>query len=571
MGTNDRGGSPGFVRLLRNDALETTLVFPEFSGNRLYQTLGNLKTNPLAGLCFPDFDTGDVLYASCTTEVVVGKAAAALLPRSNLAIKAKIIKARFVRQGLAFRGTSGEQSPYNPPIRYLSSEHRQADAQVSNDQVVYAKLLQKDILTPTIARLRFSVTDPEAAGRWDPGQYVALAFEDELSAGYSHMRDDDPKSLNDDYVRTFTVSSAMGQDLPDDEFEITMRNVGVVTGFLFRSQVRAGLELPLKGFGGNFKVSQPPGKIVAFVAGGVGITPLLASLPQLDMDRMRLFWTVNIHDIGLVTDTLRRNPSMHSSTTVFVSGIKDHSDTQSRSHLSELKRSRASLVTRRMAASDIQADSVSKWYVCTGKALRQSILSWLSGKEVTAPSGGKFFLLNNESMSDLTTRADSPLATLTVNFGNGPMSTLRALKNWPHWPTAKRFCTSSSSLKLHTVRVLPEHFLLYVSKQYMLADVISAILILIHLVPTSVAAPVAVPAPTAQPSSSFPNVADRSLPLEAREPAKIKAQEATKAKPKPGTPTDYSHVDLEGMIGDLVIPQEIKTNSSSTATATTTA
>ena len=382
MGTNDRGGSPGFVRLLRNDALETTLVFPEFSGNRLYQTLGNLKTNPLAGLLFPDFDTGDVLYATCTTEVVVGKAAAALLPRSNLVVKAKLIKARFVRQGLAFRGTPGEQSPYNPPVRYLSSEHRQADVQVGKDQVVYANLLQKDILTPTIARLRFSVTDPKAAGRWDPGQYVALAFEDELSAGYSHMRDDDPKSLNDDYVRTFTVSSAMGQDLPDDEFEITMRNVGVVTGFLFRQQARAGLELPLKGFGGSFKISQPPGKIVAFVAGGVGITPLLPSLPQLDIDRIRLFWTVNIRDIGLVTDTFRRNPLMDSSTTLFVSGIKDHTDTQSRSRLSELERSRASLVTRRMVASDVRADLASKWYVCTGKALRQSILSWLPGKEV---------------------------------------------------------------------------------------------------------------------------------------------------------------------------------------------
>ena len=382
MGTNDRGGSPGFVRLLRNDASETTLVFPEFSGNRLYQTLGNLKTNPLTGLLFPDFDTGDVLYATCTTEIVVGKAAAALLPRSNLAVKAKVIKARYVRQGLAFRGTSGEPSPYNPPVRYLSSEHRQADAQAIQDRVVYANLLQKDILTPTIARLRFGVTDPEAAGRWDPGQYVALAFEDELSAGYSHMRDDDPKSLNDDYVRTFTVSSAMGQGLPDDEFEITMRNVGVVSGFLFRHQVRAGLEVPLKGFGGNFKISQPPSEIVAFIAGGVGITPLLASLPQLDIDRMRLFWTVNIQDIGLVTDTFRRNPSMDSSTTLFVSGITNHTDTQSRSSLGELERSRASLVTRRMATSDVQTDLVSKWYVCTGKALRQSILSWLSGRQV---------------------------------------------------------------------------------------------------------------------------------------------------------------------------------------------
>lgn len=98
----------------------------------------------------------------------------------------------------------------------------------------------------------------------------------------------------------------------------------------------------------------------------------------------------------------------------------------------------------------------------------------------------------------------------------------------------------------------------------------TAVLLLIHLVPTSIAAPVAVPAPTARPSSSFPDVVDRNLPLEAREPSKAKVH-ASKAKPKPGTPTDYAHVDLQGMIGDLVIPQEIKSNSSSTATATKTA
>ena len=253
MDTNYRGGSPGFVRVLTNNASGTVLVYPEFSGNRLYQTLGNLKTNPLAGFVFPDMDNGDVLYVTCTTEIVVGKAAAALLPRSNLAVKATVRKAYFVRQGLNFRGQPGEPSPYNPPVRYLTIEHRQADVQAGSDKIVYAKMLRKDLLTPSIAKIRFSISDPEAAGRWNPGQYVALAFEDELSAGYSHMRDDDPKSLNDDYVRTFTVSSTAGQGLRYDEFEITMRNVGVVTNFLFRQNVRAGLEIPLKGFVSTYR------------------------------------------------------------------------------------------------------------------------------------------------------------------------------------------------------------------------------------------------------------------------------------------------------------------------------
>ena len=384
MGTNYRGGPPGFVRVFCNDDSTTTLVWPEYSGNRLYQTLGNLKTTPWAGLVFPDFGTGDVLYLTCTTEIVVGKDAAALLPRSNLLVKAKVDEARFVRQGLSFRGQPGERSPYNPPVRLLASERHQPDAQASNDRVVYAKIVKKDILTPTIARLRFSVSDPEAVGRWNPGQYVALAFEDELSAGYSHMRDDDPKSLNDDYVRTFTVSSSMGQDLPDDEFEITMRNVGEVTRFLFRQQVRSGLEVPLKGFGGAFNIKQVPTEMVPFVAGGIGITPILAYLPHLDLSRARLFWTINVQDIGLVVDTFKRHSALAPSTTLYISGIKDHINMEAKAAMAELERSQASMVTRRMEASDIQGvqNLASTWYICTSTALRKSLLTWLSGKHV---------------------------------------------------------------------------------------------------------------------------------------------------------------------------------------------
>jgi len=75
-----------------------------------------------------------------------------LLPRSNLLVKAKIDAARFVRQGLSFRGQSCERSPYNPPVRLLASERQQYGVQTSNKNVAYAKLIGKEVLTPTIAR-----------------------------------------------------------------------------------------------------------------------------------------------------------------------------------------------------------------------------------------------------------------------------------------------------------------------------------------------------------------------------------------------------------------------------------
>ena len=55
-----RGGLPSFVRV----ESASRLVFPDYSGNRMFNTLGNLGLNPRAGLLFPDFTTGDGLQLS---------------------------------------------------------------------------------------------------------------------------------------------------------------------------------------------------------------------------------------------------------------------------------------------------------------------------------------------------------------------------------------------------------------------------------------------------------------------------------------------------------------------------
>ena len=61
-----RGGKPGFVRV-GNDG---TLTIPDFVGNFLFNTLGNLLLNPRAGVVIADFGTGDMLFLSGTTEIV---------------------------------------------------------------------------------------------------------------------------------------------------------------------------------------------------------------------------------------------------------------------------------------------------------------------------------------------------------------------------------------------------------------------------------------------------------------------------------------------------------------------
>ena len=52
-----RGGLPGFVRVLNDHRL----VWPDYAGNTMFQTLGNISVNPQAGLLFIDFERGGTL------------------------------------------------------------------------------------------------------------------------------------------------------------------------------------------------------------------------------------------------------------------------------------------------------------------------------------------------------------------------------------------------------------------------------------------------------------------------------------------------------------------------------
>ena len=64
-----RGGRPGFVRLQARPDGGTRLSFPDFRGNNLFNTLGNLARWPWAGLLFVDPATGDRLQLAGRTTV----------------------------------------------------------------------------------------------------------------------------------------------------------------------------------------------------------------------------------------------------------------------------------------------------------------------------------------------------------------------------------------------------------------------------------------------------------------------------------------------------------------------
>lgn len=443
MDTNHRGGPPGLVRVVTNnndddDAEDggVSVVYPEYSGNRLYQTLGNLHVRPRVGLCVPDFSTGDVLYLSGEARILVGDESARLLPRTKLAVRMRVEAARLVRDGLPFRGDVVDYSPYNPPVRRLAAEitHLGETGGGGGDGKARAAvvLVGREVLTPTIARFTFRLeAGAGAAGRtttpWVPGQHVTLDFGPELDVGWTHMREDDPASLNDDYVRTFTVSNAPPTPTPPPEEEeqqhkgpvevqITARRNGPVTGLLWRWNLRAPLEVGVLGFGGGESFRIPRGvddaeggadgkekKAVrrrvdpVFVAGGVGITPLLAQAPGLlagagSKARLRVLWSLKGEDLPFAADEFARIPGLAGVTRVFVTGGGAEESVVRRLE----EHGCAEVAVRRMSRGDVvggdgpgdgDGDGEDRrYYLCTGPGMMKVLLGWLSGKDVVYES-----------------------------------------------------------------------------------------------------------------------------------------------------------------------------------------
>jgi hypothetical protein len=65
LDASHRGGNPGFVV----SPSDRTLRFPDYAGNSLFNTFGNLEIDPRTGLLLPDFTSGRALAITGTASV----------------------------------------------------------------------------------------------------------------------------------------------------------------------------------------------------------------------------------------------------------------------------------------------------------------------------------------------------------------------------------------------------------------------------------------------------------------------------------------------------------------------
>ncbi len=105
-----RGGRPGFVRI---DG-DGTLVIPDYTGNNMFQTLGNIALTPMAGLLFVDFETGRTLQLSGGATIDWNEDRAKAFSGAHRLLRVTPFRVIETRDALAVRGTLVEPSPFNP-------------------------------------------------------------------------------------------------------------------------------------------------------------------------------------------------------------------------------------------------------------------------------------------------------------------------------------------------------------------------------------------------------------------------------------------------------------------------
>ncbi|WP_224240305.1 pyridoxamine 5'-phosphate oxidase family protein [Hyalangium gracile] len=106
-----RGGKPGFVRVTEEDG-RTVLTVPDFSGNRMFNTLGNLVLNPRAGLLFVDFTTGGTLSLNGEAEIVWGGPEVEAFEGAERLVRFRVTEGTWIDHAVPLRWSPAQPSPH---------------------------------------------------------------------------------------------------------------------------------------------------------------------------------------------------------------------------------------------------------------------------------------------------------------------------------------------------------------------------------------------------------------------------------------------------------------------------
>lgn len=261
-----RGGKAGFVRV-GDDGL---LTVPDFDGNLFFATLGNFVLNGKAGLIFIDYERGDVLQMTGDATVLLDSPETAAFQGAERlwTFRARRIVRRRGALALRWRFQPDGWSP---------------NALMTGDWAQAA------------SRLRAR----ELAGRWRPFT-VARIVDESASIRSFHLRPADglglpahaagqhlpirvtPPGAAAPALRSYTLSLAPS----DDAYRISVKRAGAISRHL-HEHIQVGDIIEAGAPAGGFVLDARERRPAVLLAGGVGITPMLAMLRDIVHEGLR--------------------------------------------------------------------------------------------------------------------------------------------------------------------------------------------------------------------------------------------------------------------------------------------
>ena len=108
--SSHRGGNPGFVRVSES----SELTWPDYVGNNMFNTLGNIAANPLTGLLFLDFTSGSTLQLTGQARIIWDTAQMAEHKGAERLVSFRIEQVLEIQNWLPLRWQFNGYSPFNP-------------------------------------------------------------------------------------------------------------------------------------------------------------------------------------------------------------------------------------------------------------------------------------------------------------------------------------------------------------------------------------------------------------------------------------------------------------------------
>ena len=165
-----RGGKPGFVQL--ED--DRTFVFPDFSGNNHFNTLGNIVLNPRAGFLFVDFDRGDLLYMTGTAAIDWDGPSVQAFAGAERLVRFTLDEAIYVAGALPLRFTFGDYSP----MLSTTGSWQQAQAAIAADAArntyIEYEVIEVVPESDVISSFYLCRADGGPLADYQPGQFLPI-------------------------------------------------------------------------------------------------------------------------------------------------------------------------------------------------------------------------------------------------------------------------------------------------------------------------------------------------------------------------------------------------------------